>query len=121
VTENTLLDPKTAFAVARTSLAKYRTSLALDRTALAWVRTAVTFATFGFGMIGFFRTLEQATRSEKAMQLHRAAIHMGVALVVIGLVATLQNGYAAARQRMNPSSAARTFSRWPTWPTASKW
>jgi uncharacterized membrane protein YidH (DUF202 family) len=56
---------------------------------LAWIRTALTFATFGFGVVGFFRTLRQTTNSEEAVHLHQAAIQMGVALVVIGLVATI--------------------------------
>ena len=73
----------------RTNFAKFRTSLALDRTTLAWIRTALTFATFGFGMIGFFRTIVQTTHSEEAMRLHQGAIRMGVALVVIGMVATI--------------------------------
>ena len=81
-------DPRTALAGERTNLAKFRVSLALDRTTLAWIRTALTFATFGFGMIGFFRAIRQATQSEQAARLHQAAIHMGVALVVLGLVAT---------------------------------
>jgi len=82
-------DPKTALAGERTNLAKFRVSLALDRTTLAWIRTAMAFATFGFGMIGFFRTIAQATHSEEAEHLHQAAIHMGVALVTVGLVATI--------------------------------
>ena len=81
-------DPRTALAGERTNLAKFRVSLALDRTTLAWIRTALTFATFGFGMIGFFRALRQALQSEESVRLHQAAIHMGVALVVLGLVAT---------------------------------
>jgi putative membrane protein len=81
-------DPRTALAGERTNLAKFRVSLALDRTTLAWIRTALTFATFGFGMIGFFRAMRQATQSAEAMRLHQAAIHMGVALVVLGLVTT---------------------------------
>jgi putative membrane protein len=81
-------DPRTALAGERTNLAKFRVSLALDRTTLAWIRTALTFATFGFGMIGFFRAMRQTTQSEQTARLHQAAIHMGVALVVLGLVAT---------------------------------
>jgi uncharacterized membrane protein YidH (DUF202 family) len=81
-------DPRTALASERTNLAKYRVSLALDRTTLAWIRTALTFATFGFGMIGFFRAVRQATQSEQAIRVHQAAIHMGVALVVLGLFST---------------------------------
>jgi putative membrane protein len=81
-------DPRTVLAGERTNLAKLRVSLALDRTTLAWIRTALTFATFGFGMIGFFRAMRQATQNEQTVHLHQAAIHMGVALVVLGLVTT---------------------------------
>jgi putative membrane protein len=49
----------------------------------------LTFATFGFGMVGFFRATVQATQTEQAVRLHQAAIHMGVALIVIGLVSTI--------------------------------
>jgi putative membrane protein len=82
-------DSRTALADERTNFARFRTSLALERTTLAWIRTALTFATFGFGIVGFFRTLRQTTNSVEAVHLHQAAIQMGVALVVIGLVATI--------------------------------
>jgi len=82
-------DVKTTLARERSNFAKFRTALALDRTTLAWIRTALTFATFGFGMVGFFRATMLATHSEEAMRLHQAAIHMGVALIVIGMVATI--------------------------------
>jgi putative membrane protein len=49
----------------------------------------VTFATFGFGVVGFFRSLVQMTHSEQAVHLHQAAIHFGVALIVIGLISTI--------------------------------
>lgn len=82
-------DTRIALAGERTNFAKFRTSLALDRTTLAWIRTALTFASFGFGMVGFFRSMEQATHSEQVVRLHQAAIHMGIALVVIGMVSTI--------------------------------
>jgi putative membrane protein len=82
-------DAKTALARERSNFAKFRTSLVLDRTTLAWIRTALAFATFGFGMVGFFRAVELATHSEEAKRLHQAAIHMGIALIVIGMVATI--------------------------------
>ena len=82
-------DSRNALAGERTNFARFRTSLALDRTTLAWIRTALTFATFGFGMIGFFRSLRQTTNSEEAVRLHQGAIQMGVALIVIGAVATI--------------------------------
>jgi uncharacterized membrane protein YidH (DUF202 family) len=33
--------------------------------------------------------MEQATHSEQVVRLHQAAIHMGIALVVIGMVSTI--------------------------------
>jgi putative membrane protein len=89
VAKNPEGDPRSALAAVRTNLAKFRTSLALDRTTLAWIRTAVTFATFGFGTVGFFRSVVQATHDDKAVRLHQSAIRMGVALIVIGLVAMI--------------------------------
>ena len=87
-------DVKTALARERSNFAKFRTSLALDRTTLAWIRTALTFATFGFGMVGFFRATVLATHSEEAIRLHQAAIQMGVALIVIGMVATIPAAFS---------------------------
>lgn len=81
-------DNRIVLAGERTRLAKFRTALALDRTTLAWIRTALTFATFGFGMVGFFRTVAQTVRSEPAFRLHQAAIRFGVALIILGLVST---------------------------------
>ena len=70
-------------------MAQYRTQLALDRTTLAWIRTTITMATFGLGMIGFFRSLRQSAPSGETIRLHQAAIHFGEALIIIGLVALL--------------------------------
>ena len=82
-------DPRTVLAGERTRFAMFRTALALDRTSLAWIRTTLTFATFGFGMIGFFRAVAQATQTEQAARMHQAAIRFGVALLAIGLVSTV--------------------------------
>jgi putative membrane protein len=87
--ENPGGDLRTGLAGEWTSFAKFRTSLALDRTTLAWIRTALTFATFRFAMIGFFRAIAQQTDSDEAARLHQGAIHMGVSLVVMGMVATM--------------------------------
>lgn len=89
--------PSTTLASRRTSFAEFRTSLALERTTLAWIRTTGTFATFGFGMIGFFRALELSTHSEHAEQLHLGAVRMGVALVVLGLAATIFASFEPVR------------------------
>jgi putative membrane protein len=107
-------DPRTALAGERTNLAKFRVSLALDRTTLAWIRTSLTFATFGFGMIGFFRAMRQATQSEQAARLHQAAIHMGVALVILGLVATTLAAFShwISLRRLR-RGAPVSISQWP--------
>src|SRR5271157_6453618 len=56
------MDPRTELAGKRTTLATFRTAQALDRTTLAWIRTTLTMGSFGFGMIGFFRTVEPNRR-----------------------------------------------------------
>ena len=76
----------------RTVLAKFRTQLALDRTTLAWIRTTLTFATFGFGTVGFFRTLRERAATPESVRLHENAIRFGVALIVLGIVATILAG-----------------------------
>ncbi len=73
----------------RTEMAMFRTSLALDRTTLAWVRTTLTMTSFGLGMIAFFRTIRMQASTPESVRMHEAAIHFGVALVVIGVVATV--------------------------------
>jgi uncharacterized membrane protein YidH (DUF202 family) len=73
----------------RTTMATFRTHLALERTTLAWIRTTLTMASFGFGMVGFFRSLRQANQTPETIRLHEAGIHFGVGLVVFGIVATV--------------------------------
>jgi len=90
-------DPRIDLARRRTAYATFRTSLALDRTTLAWIRTALTFETFGLGMIGFFRTLNQAAHTERTERLHQFAIHVGVVLVVVGMIALLISAWSHAR------------------------
>jgi len=70
-------DPRAGLAQQTTDLAKFRTQLALDRTALAWIRTALTMATFGFGTVGFFRSLRLASPTPEVIQLHQSAIRFG--------------------------------------------
>ena len=85
-------DPRVDLARNRTGMARYRTQLALDRTALAWIRTTTALATFGFGMIGFFRTLEEKTPTARSALLHHGAVKFGVALVVMGIAAMVFSG-----------------------------
>ena len=95
-------------------MAQYRTQLALDRTTLAWIRTTITMATFGLGMIGFFRSLRQSSPSAETIRLHQAAIHFGEALTLIGLVALLGISIAhwLALRRLR-RAAAPPLSLWP--------
>src|SRR5512136_178917 len=76
----------------RTGMAKFRTQLALDRTTLAWIRTTLTMATFGFGTVGFFRTLRERSQTPDAARMHHNAIVFGSALIVLGVLATVAAG-----------------------------
>ncbi len=76
----------------RTRMARFRTQLALDRTTLAWVRTTLTMATFGFGLVGFFRSLRQSNPNPETIRLHEGAIFFGTSLIVLGLAATIIAG-----------------------------
>jgi len=46
-------------------------------------------SSFGLGMIGFFRTLRMQNETPASIRLHEGAIRFGVALVVIGVIATV--------------------------------
>ncbi len=90
--ESQVADPRVGLAEDRTAMAKFRTALALDRTTLAWIRTTLTMATFGFGTVGFFRSLRAASPTPEAVRLHEGAITFGVSLIVLGVVATVLSG-----------------------------
>ena len=85
-------DPRVGMTRDRTGMAIFRTQLALDRTTLAWVRTALAMTSFGFGMVGFFRTLRQQNPDAETIRLHHDAIAMGTALIVMGIVALVLAG-----------------------------
>jgi len=85
-------DARVGLAHDRTNLAGYRTKLALDRTTLAWIRTTLTMASFGIGLVGFFRSLLKRSPNEETLRMHQGAIVFGVALIVLGLVATVLAG-----------------------------
>jgi len=107
-------DPRIALAEQRTGMAKFRTQLALDRTTLAWVRTALTMGTFGFGLIGFFRTLREKNPTPETIHMHQAAIFFGFGLVVLGLTATMIAGISAwfTLRRLRRDETP-TLSQWP--------
>jgi uncharacterized membrane protein YidH (DUF202 family) len=85
-------DPRVDLPRDRTGMAKFRTQLALDRTTLAWIRTTLTMATFGFGTVGFSRTLREKSSTDRSVQLHQGTIKFGVALIVLGIAATVLAG-----------------------------
>lgn len=82
-------DPRVTLASNRTSMAGFRTQLALDRTTLAWIRTTLALAGFGFGMVGFFRTLQEKSPTPETIRLHEGAIRMGTGLIILGIVSML--------------------------------
>jgi putative membrane protein len=107
-------DPRVPLAQHRTGLAGLRTQLALDRTTLAWIRTTLTMASFGFGMVAFFRSLRQESPGEETDRLHQGAIRFGMALIVLGVVATvfagLSHWFALRRLRRGDRPVLR---HWP--------
>ena len=82
------VDPRGGGDPDQTAMAMYRTKLALDRTTLAWVRTSLAMASFGFGMVAFFRSLEEQAPGSRSLRLHQDAIKMGAALIFLGVLAT---------------------------------
>ena len=107
-------DPRIGLAKDRTSFAMFRTQLALDRTMLAWIRTALTMATFGFGMVGFFRSLRAASPTPETIQAHQGAIRFGVALITLGIGATILSGIAHWRAlRRLRHNQAPVLRQWP--------
>jgi putative membrane protein len=107
-------DPRVTLSEERTAYATFRTSLALDRTTLAWIRTTLTMSSFGLGMIGFFRSVRMEKMTPESVRNHEFAIHFGVALVVIGVVATVlvavSHVSALGRLRAGETPVA---ARWP--------
>ena len=85
-------DPRIDLARTRTGFAAHRTQLALDRTTLAWIRTTLTMCTFGFGLVGFFRTVREKNPSPEVIAVHEATIQFGLSLIVLAAVATLLAG-----------------------------
>jgi putative membrane protein len=98
----------------RTGMAQFRTQLALDRTTLAWIRTTLTMATFGFGTVGFFRTLRERSPDPQAAQLHEGAIRFGFALLFLGIAATALAGLCHWRTlRRLIRNETPVLSAWP--------
>lgn len=106
--------PGVSPAPPRTGLSEVRTQLALDRTTLAWIRTSLTMGTFGFGMVGFFRSLRAQAPTAETVRLHQGAIQFGTILVVLGIgvmaLAGLSHWLTLRKLR---SGAPLELARWP--------
>jgi len=107
-------DPPVDLAQTRTGMAKFRTQIALDRTTLAWIRTTLSMVAFGFGTIGFFRSLREKNTTPETIHMHEGAIRFGLALVVVGIVATVLAGIShwLTLQRLRRNEAL-TLTQWP--------
>ena len=112
--EPTTEDPRVPLAQHRTKIADFRTQLAMDRTTLAWIRTTLSIAGFGFGMVGFFRALEEKHPTPESVHLHHAAIQFGTSLIILGLVATLlaAASHWRALRRLRQGEAP-VLTQWP--------
>ena len=85
-------DPHVNPTASSSSLATYQAKLALDRTTLGWIRTTLTMASFGFGMVAFFRTLRHENPTSEFVHLHERAVHVGIALLVVSTIAMILAG-----------------------------
>jgi putative membrane protein len=65
-------------------------------------------------MVAFFRGLVQVNPTAQAVRLHQAAIHTGVALIVLGIVATLlaAGSHWLALRRLRRGEPL-TITQWP--------
>ncbi len=73
-------------------MTSFQAQLALDRTTLAWIRTTLTMASFGFGMVAFFRSRELDSPGSESRFLHHEAVRFGAAVVVLGIISTILAG-----------------------------
>ena len=107
-------DPRVGLAQQRTGLAKFRTRARARPHGARVDRTALTMATFGFGTVGFFRSLRAASPTPESIQLHQSAIRFGLALVVLGIGATVLAGLTQwlALRRLERDEVP-VSSRWP--------
>ena len=95
-------------ALDRTDMAGLTTRLALDRTALAWVRTTLTMASFGFGMVAFFRSLRQSAPSRKRSDCMGGRLFRNGADPARNRVHDSRRGLAVAHASTAPTRAGAT-------------
>ena len=53
------------------------------------MRTTLGMASFGLGMVGFFRSLVASSPTPETIRLHQGAIQFGTSLIVLGVAATV--------------------------------
>jgi putative membrane protein len=70
--------------------------------------------TFGFGTIGYFRTLAEKAGTVRSIQLHQRAIKFGVGLVSLSIVATILSGISHwFNLRKLRADRALAITQWP--------
>lgn len=90
----------TDLALERTSLAQHRTHLANERTHLAYLRTAVSLIGFGITLNRFAIYLinnSKVTGAADSVIALRDAKHIGLGMVVLGIVVAIWSLYRYAR------------------------
>jgi len=95
-------DPRVGLAQNRTGMAKFRTQIALDRTTLAWIRTTLSMVAIGFGSIGFFRSLRQASPALEAVYMHEAISGLVSPLPMVAISTDSLERLALSKKGINP-------------------
>ncbi len=89
--------------------------LALDRTMLAWIRTALSMASFGFGLVAFFRAwLALYPENPRVARLYVEAVTFGTALLVLGVAALIASSlsYVLTLRKLRRGETVAA-ARWP--------
>jgi putative membrane protein len=78
------------------------------------IRTTLTMATFGFGTVGFFRSLREKFPTPLAVHLHESAIRFGIPLIILDIIATVLAGIShwLTLRRLRRNDAV-ILTQWP--------